>query len=288
MDEGQMRVEANISISLTDKFGTKVEVKNINSFKAVEGAINYELKRHEEVLLEGGKIVQETRGWNEDKQTTFSQRKKENAHDYRYFPEPDLPKLKLSEVPEFASEKVKASLPELPWDKRARLLALGLSPDTAEIFVADMEMGRFFDAVSGVLKQEKESLKLASNYISSDLLSLGSGIGKVTAESFASLIGMIKKRDLSSRGGKDVLAILHAEGGEPQTIAKEKSLIQKNDPEALKKTVGEILAANPKVAADYKAGKEALLQFFVGQGMKATKGSGNPQVLAELFREALK
>ncbi len=287
MDEGQMRVEANISISMTDKFGTKVEVKNINSFKAVEGAINYELARHEEVLKEGGVIVQETRGWNEDKQSTFSQRKKENAHDYRYFPEPDLPKLKLSEVPEFAPEKVKASLPELPWDKRARLLSLGLSSDTTEIFVADMVIGPFFDAVASALKNEKESLKLASNYIASDLLSLG-GIGKVTAEAFSLLIGMIKKGDLSSRGGKDVLAIMHAEGGEPQTIANAKGLIQKSDPEALKKIVDEIVVANPKVVTDYKAGKEALLQFFVGQGMKASKGSANPQVLADLFKEALK
>lgn len=293
MEEGQMRVEANISISKTDKFGTKVEVKNINSFKAVEGAIRYELKRHEEVLEEGGAIVQETRGWNEDTQSTFSQRKKENAHDYRYFPDPDLPKLKLSEVPEFSPEKVKASLPELPWDKRARLLALGLAPDTAEFFVVDLMFGQFLDAVSTEVASDKELLKLASNYIATDIAALvkadpSLGLGKVTPSSFAILMKMVKGSEVSSRGAKDLLPILIKDGGDPKAVATEKGLIQKSDPEALKKIVAEVIGANPGPVAEYKAGKIALLQFLVGQGMKASKGSANPQVLAELFKEALK
>jgi len=293
MEEGQMRVEANISISQTDTFGTKVEVKNINSFKAVEGAIRYELKRHEEVLEEGGTIVQETRGWNEDTQSTFSQRKKENAHDYRYFPEPDLPKLKLSEVPEFAPEKVKASLPELPWEKRARLLSLGLVSDTAEFFVIDQLFGSFLDAVSKEVASDKELLKLSSNYLATDTAALvkgnpSQGLGKVTPSSFATLMRMVKGGEVSSRGAKDLLPILVNEGGDPKAIATEKGLIQKSDPEALKKIVEEIIKANPKVVADYKAGKDALLQFFVGQAMKLSKGSANPQVLTELFKGALK
>jgi aspartyl-tRNA(Asn)/glutamyl-tRNA(Gln) amidotransferase subunit B len=292
MEEGQMRVEANISISMTEKFGTKVEVKNINSFKAVEGAIRYELKRHQEVLEEGGVIIQETRGWNEDTQSTFSQRKKENAHDYRYFPEPDLPKLKLSEVAEFAPKKVKALLPELPWEKRTRLLSLGLTEDTTEFFVADQMFGPFLDTVCAPFKGDKELIKLASNYIASDFAGLVKsdsvlGLGKVTPEAFASLMMMVKSGDISSRGAKDLLPLLRANGGDPKAIAKAKGLIQKSDPEALKKLVGDIVAANPKVVDEYRAGKQASLQFLVGQGMRASKGSANPQVLAELFQKAL-
>ena len=295
MDEGQMRVEVNISISMTDTFGTKVEVKNINSFKAVEGAIRYEQKRHQGVLEEGGALVQETRGWNEDNQTTFSQRKKENAHDYRYFPDPDLPKLKLSEVPEFAPEKVKASLPELPWERRKRFLNMGIPADVAEIWVSNKELG---DTVLKIYelsqKANKKEWPIAVNFIANDLASLskqaeGSNLlGKISAESLLGVAKMFNEAELSSRGAKDVLAVLYAEGGEPQVIANKKGLIQKSDPEALKNIVLEVIGANPKVVADYKAGKEALLQFFVGQGMKASKGSANPQVLAELFKEALK
>jgi len=292
MEEGQMRVEANISISMTSTFGTKVEVKNINSFKAVEGAIRYELKRHEDVLESGGTIVQETRGWNEDTQSTFSQRKKENAHDYRYFPEPDLPKLKLSEIAEFEHERVKASLPELPWEKRARLISLGLTEDTTEFFVADQVFGVFLDSVCAQFNGEKELIKLASNYLASDFAGLlkndpALGLGKVTPNVFAELMRMVKSGDVSSRGAKDLLPLLRADGGDPRVIAEEKGLIQKSDPEALKKIIDEIVEANPKVVAEYKAGKQASLQFLVGQGMRASKGSANPQVLADLFKKVL-
>ncbi len=290
MEEGQMRVEANISISATDKFGTKVEVKNLNSFRAVEGAIRYEIARHEEVLEEGEVIVQETRGWNEDTQSTFSQRKKENAHDYRYFPEPDIPKMKISEVPEL--KNLEATLPELPWQKRKRLIEeIGLTPETTEIFVADALFGEFFDEAAKVLGGNKDLLKLSSNYISSDIVGLAKnsgGVGKLTATAFAVVIQMLKKGDLSSRGAKDLISYLFAEGGEPESIAQTKGLIQKSDPEALKKIIQEIISANPKAVVEFKSGKEASLQFLVGQGMRASKGSANPQILAELFKTALK
>jgi aspartyl-tRNA(Asn)/glutamyl-tRNA(Gln) amidotransferase subunit B len=291
MEKGEMRVEANISISETDTFGTKVEVKNINSFKAVGDAIVYELKRHEEVLGRGEKIVQETRGWDENRGITFSQRKKESAHDYRYFPDPDLPKMKISEIPEF--QNLKATLPELPWEKRARLSQEFGFPDAIiEMFVTDALIGGFFTDVVAMLGGDKELIKLASNYITSDfaaLMKAGDGsFGKVTQMSFVALINMVKAGDVSSRGAKDTLAIMYREGGEAKEVAEKNGLIQKSDPEALKKVVAEIIAAQPAVVLEYKAGKATSLQFLIGQGMKATKGSANPQLLSEIFTELLK
>lgn len=293
MEKGEMRVEANISIAPegAKEFGTKVEVKNLNSFKSVGDAIAFELKRQEQALERGEKIVQETRGWDENAGKTFSQRKKETAHDYRYFPEPDLPKLKLSEVPEFAD--LKSGLPELPWERRARLAEeFGLNDAVVELYVTDKALGDFFEEVAKAL-DDKELAKLASNYISSDLTALmkvdpAKGFGGVAAPNFVALMKMLKAGELSSRGAKDTLAIMFRGGGDPKVIAEKEGLIQKSDPEALKKVCAEIVAANEKVAAEYKAGKEASLQFLVGQGMKATKGSANPQLLAATFRELLK
>ncbi len=293
MEKGEMRVEANISISKTDTLGTKVEVKNLNSFRSVERAIAYEVERMTKILDGGpGEIVQETRGWNESKQITFSQRKKESAHDYRYFPDPDLPKLKISEIPEFSNDSLKKTMPELPWEKRARFVReYGVKPENAEVFVADKILGGLFEDAVKDIGVNRPSTLLIENYITSDLVGLiksTGSIGGVTGKALADLVTMIKAGDLSSRGAKDTLAILYAEGGHPHEIAKKHDLIQKNDIPALKKMVAEVLLANPTVVADYKSGKVALLQFFVGQGMKASKGSGNPAILKTLFEEALK
>ncbi|HBB43813.1 MAG: Aspartyl/glutamyl-tRNA(Asn/Gln) amidotransferase subunit B [Parcubacteria group bacterium GW2011_GWA1_44_13] len=293
MEKGEMRVEANISISKTDKLGTKVEVKNLNSFRSVERAIAYEVERMTKILDGGpGEIVQETRGWDEGGQKTFSQRKKESAHDYRYFPDPDLPKLKISEIPEFSNKNLQATMPELPWERRARLVReYGVKPENAEVFVSDKILGGLFEDAVSAIGVDRPSIALIENYITSDLVGLMKGsnlIGMVTGTSLADLVTMIKAGDLSSRGAKDTLAILYAEGGHPHEIAKKHDLIQKNDIEALKKMVAEIISANPTVVADYKSGKTALLQFFIGQGMKASKGSGNPAMFKSLFEEALK
>lgn len=294
MEKGEMRVEANISISKTDTLGTKVEVKNLNSFRAVERAIAYEVERMTKILDGGpGEIVQETRGWDDGKQATFSQRKKESAHDYRYFPDPDLPKLKISEIPEFSRDALAATMPELPWEKRARLVReYGVKPENAEIFTVDTVLGKLFEDTMNAIGGDRPSVALIENYITSDLAGLmakGDGsLGKVTGKALADLVTMIKAGDLSSRGAKDTLAIVYAEGGHPHEIAQARGLIQKNDPEALKKIVAEVIAANPQVVADYQAGKVALLQFFIGQGMKASKGSANPEALKALFEEALK
>jgi aspartyl-tRNA(Asn)/glutamyl-tRNA(Gln) amidotransferase subunit B len=293
MEKGEMRVEANISISDSDKLGTKVEVKNINSFRAVERAIAYEVDRMTKILDGGpGEIVQETRGWDEVKQATFSQRKKESAHDYRYFPDPDLPKLKRSEIPEFSDELLKASMPELPWEKRARLVsAFGIKPENAAAFTADIMLGKLFEDTAAHIS--KDAYGLLENYITSDIAGImksknETSLGKIEAESFAKLMGLVKDGKLSSRGAKDILLAMYEEGGDAEAIANARGLFQVSDEGALKTIVAEVIAANPTVAADYKAGKVAVMQFLVGQAMKASKGSGNPATLKTLLEEALK
>ena len=290
MEKGEMRVEANVSVSKTETFGTKVEIKNLNSFRSVEGAIRYEIDRQIAVLEDGGAIIQETRGWDEANAKTFSQRKKESSHDYRYFPDPDLPKMVISEIPEF--REIRKNLPELPWEKRNRLLrTYKLPEETVEIYVADQLFGALFDGVAKELAGDIDTIRTASNYITSDLVALsktfGNGIGNVDARSFAALMRMLKKNELSSRGAKDILSVLYEAGGDPQAIARSRGLIQQSDPSALRAIVRDVLAANEKVVSEYRGGKEASLQFLVGQGMKASGGSANPQVLASLIQEEL-
>ncbi|MSR78697.1 MAG: Asp-tRNA(Asn)/Glu-tRNA(Gln) amidotransferase subunit GatB [Candidatus Taylorbacteria bacterium] len=297
MEKGEMRVEANISISSDkNKFGTKVEVKNLNSFRAVERAINYEIARHTELLEAGEKVAQETRGWNETKQETYSQRSKEDAQDYRYFPDPDLPKLAISEIPEFSVESLKMSLPELPWEKRKRYEKdFGITRESAFLFIENPKLADFLESVISILK-DKSIVALAQNYITTDLLGLAKDIGNVndavsllkfSAEEFSSLIGMITDKKVSSRGAKDVLAIMYREGGSPLLIAEKNGLMQKSDEGELKVIVKTILDANEKVVADYKSGKESALQYLIGQGMKVTKGSANPEVLKGLIKSLL-
>src|SRR3989338_8837851 len=212
MEKGEMRVEANISISPDPKIlGTKVEVKNLNSFRAVERAIKYEVDRMTE-LLENGKgaeIVQETRGWDENKQQTFSQRKKEGSADYRYFPDPDLPKMKLHQA--FDLEKIKKELPELPEQKRERYKKdFGIKGEDIEVYINDPELGAWFESVSGMLK-EGEKIKIASNYITSDFIGLKKSKTEArlpSVENFAELINLVSENKISSRAAKDILAMI--------------------------------------------------------------------------------
>ncbi len=285
MEKGEMRLEANISVSKTDELGTKVEVKNLNSFRSLERAIVFEIDRHIAVLEKGESLVQETRGWHDEKQITFSQRSKEDSHDYRYFPDPDLPKLKISEIPEFAVEKIQQELPELPWQKRERYSSLSLSEDQVELLLSNKTLGALFDSDS----EKEKDVKTIANYITSDLVGLGGGetIGKIEKGNIASIVSMINKGDLSSRGAKDLLKVLFEEGGDPAKVAEEKGFIQKSD-EGEHKTIAQtIIAGNQKAVDEYKAGKEASIQFLVGQGMKETKGSANPQLLKKIFIELL-
>jgi aspartyl-tRNA(Asn)/glutamyl-tRNA(Gln) amidotransferase subunit B len=292
MEKGEMRVEVNISISNTDKFGTKVEVKNINSFKAAGKAIDFEFERQRGLLERGEEVLQETRGWDENKEITFSQRTKESAHDYRYFPDPDLPKLLISEIPEFKEDILKKSLVELPKEKRKRFAKVyELKESDIEIYINNKEAREFFEAVA--VKLTLDLVKIASNYITSDLtgFSKTAGVefskGQVKEESFIELLSMIKKGDLSSRGAKDILKIMFENGGEPEMIAKEKGLIQKNNIDEIKLIAEKIISSNPDVVNDYKSGKESLLQFFIGQGMKETKGAVNPELLKTVILEII-
>lgn len=291
MEKGEMRVEANISVS-TDpkKLGTKVEVKNLNSFKSVERAIKYELDRMVKLLEEGkeSEIIQETRGWDDGKQQTFSQRKKESSHDYRYFPDPDLPKMKLHEV--FDLQKMKGELPELPIAKRARYKKdFGIKDEDIESYVNNPELGKWFEDIVKILK-ESEKIKIASNYITSDYLGLkktNSDIKFPNAENFAELINLVSENKISSRAAKDILAMIVVSDESPLKIATDMDLLQKNNEGALKEVAQKIIDANPKVITDYKGGKEPALMSLVGQIMKETKGSANPQVAKEILIKLL-
>lgn len=273
--------------------GTKVEVKNLNSFRSVERAIAFEIQRQTRLIESGGKVVQETRGWDEAKQETFHQRFKEGSADYRYFPEPDLPKLYLSEIAEFSPDAIRASLPELPWERRARYAqAYTLRESDVEYLSASVERTAFFDMVAESLESNEKLVALATNYIVSDLAGIYAKTGaeeyaSLDPKLFAKLIKLTAAGELSSRGAKDVLAILVEKGGDPALIAEEHGLIQEHDPEALKTAVMDVLASEPKAVEEYRAGKEAALQYLIGKSMKAAKGAGNPAVLKELIIKEL-
>ncbi|MDB5260574.1 MAG: gatB [Candidatus Nomurabacteria bacterium] len=293
MEMGQMRVEANISVSKDpNKFGTKCEVKNLNSFRSVEEAIKYEVARHIELIEKGEQVIQETRGWDENKQTTFSQRKKENAHDYRYFPDPDLPKLYLHKL--FNIDEIKSSLPTLPKEMREKLAGFDLKPDTIDILIDSPSLVNYFNEV--IKDKDAAFANLTANYLTADILGLLKKDSKEatidslpTSKSLRAVIEMIQAGELSSRGAKDLLAeLLDAKEVDVKKLAEEKGLIQKNDPEALKTIVAEVISENPKQVADYKSGKEAMFMFFVGQCMKKSKGSGNPALFQDLLKQALK
>lgn len=289
MEKGEMRVEANVSVKLKtknekEKLGTKVEIKNLNSFRSVEQAIEFELKRQAALLNRGEKVIQETRGWDEFKEMTFSQREKESAHDYRYFPDPDLPPLRIKEIPEW--QNLAATIPELPWQKRARYeREFGLKKEAVGIIAADRRFYTFFDQVAKQLI-EPASVGLAANYLLSDLASLA-GVWP-SADHFAELIRMVGADEISSRGAKDILGIM-ASGNpsSPRTIATERGLFQQGDETVLRDMVNQVISKNPKVVADYQNGKKTSLQFLVGQGMKLSRGSANPQILGRLFEEIL-
>jgi aspartyl-tRNA(Asn)/glutamyl-tRNA(Gln) amidotransferase subunit B len=290
MEKGQMRVEANISVRPEGQkeFGTKVEVKNLNSFRSVERAIDFEYCRQVKALEEGVALVQETRGWNEGKQETFSQRKKESSHDYRYFPEPDLPKLYLSKIEKF--QNLKNTLPELPWEKRARYMKKeGLKAEDAEAYVADPVFSVFFDNVLEQLGHNPELAKLASNYASNDLVKALEGdyskLDEEKTKSFVELVKMVSASEITSRGAKDLLVIIAKDGGDPRALAEEKGLLQKHDEGEIGEIVDRVISANPDIFAKFKAGDEKLLQFLIGQAMKESKGSANPAILAKIFKE---
>jgi aspartyl-tRNA(Asn)/glutamyl-tRNA(Gln) amidotransferase subunit B len=237
----------------------------------------------------GAEIVQETRGWDEGKQSTFSQRKKEGSADYRYFPEPDLPKLKLHEM--FDLAKMKKELPELPEAKRVRCKKdFGIKDEDIEVYINDPELGAWFESVAKILK-EKEKIKVVSNYITTDYIGIKKSKMEArlpSAQNFAELINLVTENKISSRVAKDILAMIVLNDESPIKIATEKKLLQSNDTGTLKAIAEEIIEANPKVVADYKGGKEVALMSLVGQIMKETKGAANPHVAKQILIEMLK
>jgi len=294
LEKGEMRIEANVSVGPKNgPLGTKVEVKNLNSFKAVEQAIAYELKRQTALLGRGETTRQETRGWDENRQKTFSQRAKEESHDYRYFPDPDLPKLYVSEIAELATNVLRESLPELPWDLRDRYMREGLKQSTAEQLVANLELNKLYAAVCEELTSER-SRALAANYLTSDLIGLmskpnydGRPIDELNPGEFAELVKIAQEGIVSSRGAKDILAVWVKDGGSPKKLAEKLKLTQISSTDELASVINSILAEHSAVVKEYCAGKDAALQFLVGQGMKATKGAANPELLRNMLREAI-
>lgn len=290
LEKGEMRIEANISISKQNavgskQFGTKVEVKNLNSFRSVERAIAYEIKRQTALIEDGEKVAQETRGWDEAKQETFHQRFKEGSADYRYFPEPDLPKLFISEIPEFSAEAIRTSLPELPRERHARYAELGLKANDTVFISASTERGAFFDAVANEFGGRRELIALAANYFISDL---AGSPGEITPASFAKLIRMLNSQTLSSRGAKDTLLTMVEEGGDPEEIAREQGLIQVHDSAILTAAVDSVLAREERAVKEYKNGKQAALQYLIGKAMKESGGAGNPENLRKIIVDKLK
>lgn len=297
LEKGEMRIEANISVSKQNaegstQLGTKVEVKNLNSFRSVERAIAYEVKRQTDLIESGGAVVQETRGWNEAKQETFHQRFKEGSADYRYFPEPDLPKLFLSELQEFSPEEIRKTLPELPWERRERYQeSYSLKAEDVAYLCATPERAHFFESVVASLVDPK-LVSLAVNYIVSDLAGIyakreGETYAALNPESFAQLIQLVKDKKLSSRGAKDTLLLLIEKGGNPEELAKEHNLIQIHDASALGAVIDTVVAQEGEAVLEYQGGKQAILQYLVGKAMKESRGAGNPEEIRKLLIKKL-
>lgn len=295
MEKGQLRVEANISVAEegSSALGTKVEVKNLNSFRAVEGAIGFEVARQGKLLAQGKDVLQETRGWNEDIGETFSQRLKEEAHDYRYFPEPDLPPL----TPEaFDIKALKLEIPELPDAKRVRFAGeYELSVADVESLAQDPAMADFFERAASELKEDYPDapLELLFNYLTSDLRGLMNETGtafadlRLSAENFADLIGLVAAGKVSSRSAKDVLRKMLETDVDPGQLLSGEELTQVSDSGALAAVVEEVLLSETAAVADYKKGKGNALQFLIGKAMAKLKGRGNPEILKALFIKRL-
>jgi len=288
MEEGSFRCDANVSVRPKgqEKFGTRIELKNLNSFHNVEKAIEYEIERQVAEIEGGGKITQETRNWNADKKQSFAMRSKEEAHDYRYFPDPDLIPL---QIPLELVERVRASLPELPTAKVERYKReLGLSQYDADVLASDAAKARYYEAVLA----KGADAKQAANWVSGDLFALmkdGTPIAdvKVTPDALATLIARIATGAISGKQAKDVLAELYANGGNPDAIIAAKGMVQISDSAVLGKIVDEVIAANPAQVAKYQGGDQRILGFFIGQCMKASGGKANPKLLDEIVRSKL-
>ena len=289
MEEGNLRADINVSLRPegTTELGTRTEMKNINSFKSLEDAINYEIERQTEVLEDGGHIIQETRTWDPERGITLSMRSKEDAHDYRYMPEPDLPPIVTTEE---EIEAYRESLPELPDARRARLeKEYGLSDYDAGIITSSRQMAEYFDAVVAT----GADAKLAANWMMSDLSKnlnadgIDIGASPVEAERLGQMILLIMKNTISGKIAKKVFQEMWTNPDGPEKIVKDKGLVQITDTKAIEGIVEEVIAKNQKAVDDYKGGNKKAIGALVGQVMKASKGKANPQMVNELLAKKL-
>ena len=288
MQEGSLRADVNVSVRKKgeSELGTRCEIKNVNSIKFMQMAIDYEANRQVDILEEGGSIDQETRLFDTKKNETRSMRTKEDAHDYRYFPDPDLLPLELND--DFINE-IKKEIPELPDEKKKRFIdKFNLSPYEANILVSDIETSKYFEDVS-----KNSDVKLATNWITGELFALLNNKSieitesPITSENLAKLINLIKDGTISGKIAKTVFEIMADSGKDPKKIVEEKGLKQQSDPKELEKIIDKVISDNPKNVEAYKSGKDKLFGFFVGQVMKQSNGKANPQLVNEILKKKL-
>jgi len=290
MQEGSFRCDANVSVRRVgaEKLGTRAELKNLNSFRFVEKAINHEVQRQIDILESGGKVVQETRLYDADKDETRSMRSKEEANDYRYFPDPDLLPVVLDDA---FIDGLRAKLPELPDQKAERFQRqYGLSAYDAQLLTASREMAAFYEAVAAAVPTDA---KLAANWVMGDFSAALNKDGlevtasRLSAAQMGGLLGRIVDNTISGKLAKEVFEVMWADGSDADTVIEARGLKQITDAGAIGKLIDEIMAANPKQLADYRSGKDKLFGFFVGQAMKASGGKANPALLNELLKTKL-
>ncbi len=289
MEKGELRVDVNVSLRPVgqEKFGTRAEIKNLNSFKAVREALIYEINRQTAILKSGGQVKQETRQWDKADMTTKPMRSKEDALDYRYFPEPDLPPVILQED---WLKKVRESMPELPAAKEARFMKAGLSAYDAGVLTSSREISDYFEEVT---KGGKVSLKTASNWIQTDLLGLLHADNKeledtpIPAASLAELLEMTETGKINRKQAREVFEEIYKNGGSPAKIVQERGMVQVSDAGQLEEWAKAAMAANPKAVADYKAGNKVAIGALVGAVMKASKGKANPRAISQLLAKLL-
>ncbi len=288
MQEGSLRADVNVSVRIkgTDKLGTRCEIKNVNSIKFMQMAINYEANRQVDLIEEGNSIAQETRLFDTKKNETRSMRSKEDAHDYRYFPDPDL--LPLEVTDDFV-EKIKSEIPELPDEKKKRFIEkFKLSPYEATILVSDIETSKYFEEVI-----ENSDVKLATNWITGELFAvlnnknLEISESPISSKNLSKLINLIKDGTISGKIAKTIFELMMDSDKDPQKIVEEKGLKQESDPKALEALIDKVIVDNPDKVKEYKSGKEKLFGFFVGQAMKASNGKANPQLVNDILKKKL-
>ncbi|MDW8355465.1 MAG: Asp-tRNA(Asn)/Glu-tRNA(Gln) amidotransferase subunit GatB [Bryobacterales bacterium] len=289
MEKGHLRCDANVSVRPrgAETFGTKTEVKNLNSFRFLKAALDYEIARQVAILENGGAIVQETRLYNPDTGETMGMRTKEYAHDYRYFPEPDLLPLRISEE---WRERIRAEMPELPSQKRARFVEqYGLREYDAQVLTLSRDLSDYFERAAAVSGDPRGT----ANWVMGDLLGALKAEGKeipespVSAEQLGELVALISRGEISGKLAKEIFAKMWATGDSARTIMEREGLRQISDAALIEKIIEEVLAANPKQVESYRSGKSGVLGFLVGQVMKATRGQANPALVNELLRKKL-